>query len=152
MFIRWQKRTRSIYRPVFGSGSDDINWTAVLLKAVRIDGKSWQRYIGCIASIHQSALDLPNAHQRCWFWDKAMERLHRLSNEVDEEDRGRIIATIAEKVPMSSREEYEGCHRSVRERLGEDDPLPEHPLHELPADFLDTLDHSQRIVIPRRQA
>jgi hypothetical protein len=152
MFIRWQKRTRSIYRPVFGSGSDDINWTAVLLKAVRIDGKPWQRYIGCIAGIHQSALDLPNAHQRCWFWDKAMERLHRLSNEVDEEDRGRIIATIAEKVPMSSREEYEACHRSVRERLGEDDPLPEHPLHELPADFLDTLDHSQRIVIPRRQA
>jgi hypothetical protein len=88
-------------------------------------------------------------HQRCWFWDRALKRLHQLSNKVGEEERQRIVAMLAKKVPMPTREEYEFCHRSMRENYGVGGPLPEHPLYELPANFLDTLDHSKRITLPR---
>jgi hypothetical protein len=134
MFIRWQKRsTRSAY------GKHDIGWSAVLLQPIRIDGKPRQRYIAYITGIRQSGIDQDTAHQRCWFWDRVLERLHQLSNKVGEEDCKRIIATIAKKVPMPTREEYEFCHRHRYELLGIDaGPLPEHGLYELPANFLDT--------------
>jgi hypothetical protein len=51
-----------------------------------------------------------------------------------------IIETLAMKVPMPTRKEYEVCHRRRYELLGIEfvGPLPEHGLYELPANFLDT--------------
>jgi hypothetical protein len=94
-------------------------------------------------------MDMKEPHQRCWFWDLALKRLHQLSNQVNGQERKRITATLAKKVPMPSRKQYEFCHRSVRESWGIEGPLPEHPLYKLPADFLDTLDHSKRITFRR---
>jgi hypothetical protein len=166
MFVRWQARKR--HRPEYGpwhgevhdedgelvynergnylktrqradgSVGQDVRWKAVLVESMRVNGTAQQRHIACLGSITESGIDL--VHQRCWFWDRMMERLHQLSNKVDEQDRQRIIEAIAKRVPMPTREEYEFCHRNVRVRWGVDKPLPEHGLYELPANFLDTLD------------
>jgi hypothetical protein len=134
MFIRWQKRiSRSDW------GKPDIAWNAVLLDPIRINGKPRHRYIGCIASIKQSRIDMDDACLRCWFWDHALEQLHQFSNQVNELDRKRIIAMLSEKVPMPTRAEYKLCHRSVRESWGVERALPKYPLYKLPANFLDTL-------------
>jgi hypothetical protein len=131
MFARWQKLENHRHW-----WNDDILWSAVLVKAVRVDDKPRQLYVGCIASIKQSQINVDKTYQHCWFWDHALERLHRFS--VNEQDRERIIATLAEKVPVPTRAEYESCHRGLRE-LGIERPLPEHPLYELPASLLDRL-------------
>jgi hypothetical protein len=111
----------------------DIFWKAFLVETIRIDGKPRHRHIGCIASIKQSQIDADTAHQRCWFWDGVLDRLHQLPDQVKEQDRERIIATIAKMVPTPTRAEYEFCHRSVRGKFGVTSPLPAHPLYELPA-------------------
>jgi hypothetical protein len=165
MYVRWQARKRhqpkygyshgavcdEAGEPVYnergnylqtrqradGSVGQDVRWSAVLVENTRVNGRPQQRHLGWIASITESGIDI--VHQRCWFWDRVMERLHQLSNKVDERDRKRIIETIANKVPMPTREEYECCHRGIRERWGVDDPLPEHGLYELPVNFLDRI-------------
>jgi hypothetical protein len=162
MYVRWQARKRhrpewhdglrdEAGEPVYnergsrlvtrqradGSVGQDVRWNAVLVEGFRVDGKPQQRHIAFLGSITESGIDI--IFQRCWFWDRVMERLHQLSNKVDEQDRKRIIEAIANRVPMPSREEYEFCHRSTRERGFVEGPLPEHPLYELPANFLDTL-------------
>jgi hypothetical protein len=129
MFVRWQKR----------ASYTDISWNAVLVEGIRVDGKSRQRYIGCIASIRQSGIEMEDARARCWFWDHALERLHQFSNQVSGQDRERALATLAAKVPKPTREEYEFCLRRRYEISGLEwvGPLPEHGLYELPANFLD---------------
>ena len=135
MFVRWQKRkSRSNW------GKPDTAWNAVLLDPIRVNGKPRHRYIGCIASIKQSGIDMDDAIRRCFFWDHALGRLHQFSNQVNEQDCKRVIAVLAKKVPMPTREQYEFCHSRRYEFFGIEfaGPLPEHGLYELPANFLDT--------------
>jgi hypothetical protein len=132
MFVRLQKRQNR-------RGRADAGWNVVLVESVCIDGKWRHRYIGCIASIKQSQIDADIAHERCWFWDGVLDRLHK--HQVNQQSRERIIASIANKVPMPTRAEYEFCHRSVRGKYGVTSPLPAHPLYELPANFLDDQPH-----------
>jgi hypothetical protein len=116
-----------------GSVGQDVRWSAVLVESVRVGGRPQQRHLAWLGSITESGIAI--VHQRCWFWDSVMERLHQLSNKVDEQDRKRIIEAIAKKVPMPTREEYEACHRDHQVLWDMEKPLPEHGLYELPADF-----------------
>jgi hypothetical protein len=134
MFVRWQKRQNGR-----GRLKPDARWDAFLVETIRINGKPRAQYISCIASIKQSQIDADIAHQRCWFWDGVLDRLHQPSAQISERSRARVIASIAKKVPMPTRAEYEFCHRSVRGKFGVTSPLPAHPLYELPANFLDEL-------------
>jgi hypothetical protein len=136
MFVRWEKRQNRR-----GRLNPDILWIALLCETLRVGGKPRQRRIGCIASIKQSQIDADVVHERCWLFDGVLDRLHQLPDQVNEQDRDRIIACIAKKVPMPSRAEYEFCHRSVRGKFGVTSPLPAHPLYELPANFLDDRPH-----------
>src|SRR5580704_15636522 len=105
MFVRWEKRQNRR-----GRLNPDILWHAFLVETNRIDGKPRHQHVGCIASIKESEIDLDKAYPRCWFWDGALDRLHRLSDQMNKQDRERIIGCFAKKVPMPTRAEYEFCH------------------------------------------
>jgi hypothetical protein len=57
----------------------------------------------------------------------SIDRLYQLSDQVNEQDRERLIATIPKRVPLPNRAEYEFCHRSVRGKFGVTSPLPAPP-------------------------
>jgi len=121
MFARWQKRTGL---------KGGVHWDAVLVEAVRVNGEPRQRYVGCLCGIGQQALDGPyRVAVCCGFWDKVTDRLHDLS--VAPEAHARIVATLARKVPLPTREEYIASHRRAYELLGLDHPWPAHPLYDL---------------------
>src|SRR5262245_62089640 len=130
MYLRWQGRKRQT--PCFGSwageaqdehgeplrnrrwnlirlreASDgtlkqDIHWTAILCENVRINGRPTRRHIACLGSITESGIDIPT--QVVWFWGRITEVLGRLGNRISAEDRKRIEAAIAVKVPKVSEE------------------------------------------------
>ncbi len=88
-----------------GTMGQDVRWFAVLIQAVRVNGKPRQRHIATIASIAESGIEVD--HQRRYFWDDVCERLDQLGNRLTVEDRRRVEATIAIKVPRLSREEHD---------------------------------------------
>jgi hypothetical protein len=71
MFIRWQKR----------QGKTDVYWGAVLIEAVRVDGKPRQRYVAHLGGFTEQGIE--NVHQRCRFWDRVNERLHAVASAVN---------------------------------------------------------------------
>jgi hypothetical protein len=125
MYVRWQSRKR--LRPAFGhygklessygewfharagSNEQDIHWRAVLVENERVNGKPTQRHIAYLDGITDSAIAI--VHQRCWFWDHVKERLDRLGKRISPEDRKKIEAAIAKKVPRPTKAEYRRCVR-----------------------------------------
>jgi hypothetical protein len=73
MFIRWAKRLRG-----HRGGKTYVHWGAVLIEAVRVDGKPRQRYVAYLGGFSEQGIE--NVHQRCRFWDRVNERLHALSD------------------------------------------------------------------------
>ena len=109
MYVRWQSRERrrqAFPNPKRRKGPD-IHWAAILLESKRIKGKPKQRHIAYIGGITASAID--TIHQRCWFWDAVQKRLNRLGKQVSPEDRKKIEAIIAEKVPRPTKAQYQRC-------------------------------------------
>jgi hypothetical protein len=101
MFIRWQKRER------WGWGRNkpvDVHWGAVLIQAVRVDGKPRQRHVAYLGSFTERGIE--SVHQRGWFWDRVTARLDAPSNRLTDEDRNRIITELAAKVLVPTRQEY----------------------------------------------
>ena len=109
MFVRWQSRKRS--RSEFGRGPD-VRWSAILVEAIRINGKPRQRHTAYLGSITESAIAI--VHQRRYFWDEVLDGLERLGIEHTK----RIEAAIARKVPRLSREEHEASVRLVTNSYG----------------------------------
>jgi hypothetical protein len=96
MYIRWQSRKRTVYRPAFGRGHQDTGWRAILVKSVRVDGKPKQQHIAYLAGFTESGLKIP-AQQR-FLWDRIEDRLKRLSNRISDEDRDAIMKALVKKV------------------------------------------------------
>jgi hypothetical protein len=125
MFVRWQSQTRQRldighYGPA--AVEPDVYWTAELVESVRVKGQRRQRHIASLASISESHLE---ADQQCrYFWDAVHERLDRLGNLISIDDRRRIEAAIALKVPRLSREEHEASVEKVRQNLPETEHKP----------------------------
>jgi hypothetical protein len=99
MFIRWQKRLRGPR-----SGKTDVHWGAVLIEAVRVDGKPRQRYVAYLGGLTEQGIE--DVRQRCRFWDRANARLHALSHRLTDQDRNRIVAKLATRVPIPTRHEH----------------------------------------------
>ena len=141
MFVRWQKRERN--RPSFGAwgggvmdedggrlydgrgsalltnkatGRLDVHWRAIVVESVRVGGKPQQHHVAYLASITESAAEIVS--QRRYFWDKVHDGLDRLANRLSSEDRRRIEAAIALKVPRLTREEHEASIARAVEVLG----------------------------------
>jgi hypothetical protein len=45
-------------------------------------------------------------HQRCRFWDRVNNRLRALSHWLTDEDRNHIVAKLATRVPVPTREDH----------------------------------------------
>jgi hypothetical protein len=122
MFVRWQSRKRQ--RPIFGRAhkhvwergqyshtvfsdvepprwQQDVAWYAILVEAVRSDGQPRQRHVAYLGSITESALSI--VAQRHYFWEEASKRLDALGNRVRREDRGKIEAALAARVPRPTK-------------------------------------------------
>jgi hypothetical protein len=94
MFVRWQSRRRR--RSVFGNGTGDVNWKAVLVESARVKGGPAYRHISYLGSIAESAIEIPA--QRRFFWSHVLKRLDDLGSGPSPEDRQRIMAALARKV------------------------------------------------------
>jgi hypothetical protein len=150
MFMRWQSRKRQ--QPDIGPWHDalrdetgecvrnkrwdllrtriradgtvglDVRWSAVIVESVRVNGKPRQRYVSHLASITESRIEV--VHQRRYFWDAVLDGLDRLGNRMSVEDRQRIEAAIALKVPRLTREEHEAsveeCTEDMMRHFGSD--------------------------------
>jgi hypothetical protein len=106
MFVRWQcyKPTRlNSVKELHGWGGQ--HWHAILVKAVRVDGKPRQQHIAYLGGITEGRIkqQKPVVFQK--FWKKVFERLDTLGNRIPPEDRAKIIATIAKKIPIQTMEE-----------------------------------------------
>jgi hypothetical protein len=95
MFIRWAKRLRG---PRGGK-------TNVYCGA---DRGSARRYVAYLGGFTQQGIE--SVHQRCRFWDRVNERLHALSHRLTDEDRNRIVAKLATRVPVPTRQEHAQSH------------------------------------------
>jgi hypothetical protein len=106
-----------------------MSGNAVLVEAVRVHGEPRQRYVGCLWGIGQQELESSAARRRI-FWDYVLDRLHDLG--VAPEAHTRIVATLARKVPVPTRELYIASHRDSHEFLGSEfHHWPAHPLYDL---------------------
>ncbi len=90
-----------------------------LVDAVRIDGKPRQRHIAYLGSVSQSAIDLDTANQRGYFWHNVLEKLDQLNIQILPEERARIEAKIADRVPRLTEEEKQ-LGRAAAQKWGSD--------------------------------
>jgi len=97
MFVRWQK-----YRSVASWHWRDPpikRVKAVLVESVRVNGKPRLKHIAFISSYEPEGLG-----DRFQFWREARQRLDRLGNRITPEDRIKIEAALAERVPTTPEE------------------------------------------------
>jgi hypothetical protein len=129
MFVRWQSRKRR--RPAFGgwgerikrgydwaytrpgTSEQDKHWRATVVESVRVNGRPTQLHVAYLGGITESAIEIDA--QRAWFWDEVKRRIDRLANRVSVEDRERIEAAVAAKVPPVTKKQHEKIVRRARE-------------------------------------
>lgn len=85
MFVRWKKRPHR--------QSLSYSLTALLVQAVRIEGKPRQHVLANLGTLHSSQLD---QEQPAW-WARLLQTLDRL--QLDDTTRARILESIAQKTP-----------------------------------------------------
>lgn len=108
MFVRWQKY-RSVAR--WHRGEPPITRVkAILVESVLIDGKPRQRHIAFISSYEPEGLG-----DRFRFWREARRCLDRLANRITPEDRIKIEAALARRVPPTTPEQEAVHEREVEE-------------------------------------
>ncbi len=110
----WNKRGSLLHtrRRADGSIGQDVRWTAVVVENMRIDGKPRQQHVASLASITESRMEV--IHQRRYFWDDVHDRLDQLGNRISIDDRRRIEAAIALKVPRLSQAEHDASIEQVQ--------------------------------------
>src|SRR5262245_42285045 len=121
MYLRWQSRYRDrskFFGHRLGRRVDegDVHRAAIIVESVRIAGKPTQRHVAYLGGITDSAIAI--IHQRCWFWDEVKKRLDHLGNRMSPQDRERIEAAVATKVPRPTKAQYDQCVRDRNKLLG----------------------------------
>ena len=106
MFIRWQtyRSKGSLYR------GKTTRIRAILSVSIRVDGQSRQKFIAVIGSVVAERLDVDARRD---FWQAAHERL---SVYVHDDDRRKIEAALARRVPLLTTEEVEAHDRHRKRR------------------------------------
>ena len=91
-----------------GSIGQDVRWTAIIVENVRTCGQPRQRHVVSLASITESRMEGKGSiHARRYFWDEVHDRLDQLGNRISIDDRRRIEAAIALKIPRLSQQEHD---------------------------------------------
>jgi len=103
MLIRWQtyRSKGGLYR------CKTTRIRAILSESIRVDGQSRQKFIAVIGSVVAERLDV---EARRDFWQAAHERL---STYVPDDDRSRIEAALARRVPPLTAAEEAAWHVAV---------------------------------------
>jgi hypothetical protein len=125
MLMRWITRPRR-RRVEFPSQAieRDAGLKAVVVEKLYIDGKPTYLHVAYLAGITASAIAASAAGHsfaigRCVrFWEQVADRLDALGERLSPEDRERIEAKIAERVPRASEQERTEVARRHREALG----------------------------------
>jgi hypothetical protein len=121
MFVRWQNY-KSVARRHWRKNEPPITrCRAVLVESIRIKGKPRLKHIAFLASYQPHWLDRSFHNRefaermylgvRASFWRDARQRLDRLGNRITREDRSKIEAALALKVPLLTSEEEEENRR-----------------------------------------
>ena len=108
MYVRWLHRRKSKYN-WRNANKGDVLCSAILVKNTRVDGKPKQQHIAYLVGFTESAAEFPGL--RCHIWDEIDNRLDHLGNQVTPEDRAKIEATIAKKLPRPTAAEYKDAAR-----------------------------------------
>ena len=116
MFVGWQSRQRA--RPAFGqtirppgrevlrakTRKPDVHWAAILVEAVRIDGRPKQQHVAYLGGITDSAIEI--LPQRCYFWESVTKHLDQIANRLSPDQRQGIETAIARRVPLPTPVEF----------------------------------------------
>ena len=97
MFVRWTSRARRTSE--FGPDWEepDVHHRAILVEAVRIDGKPRQRHVAHLVGFTESRAQ--TAHRRVNLWDEISERLDKLGEGITDRDRDKVEAAVTIKLP-----------------------------------------------------
>lgn len=115
MFVRWQY-SKSVAR---WNGQKVNRCKAILVESVRIGGKPRQKYITFIASYEPHCPAWLQLVARKSFWNRAHDRLDRLSNVISKEDRSKIEEALALRVlPITVEENHQIEREDAASREG----------------------------------
>jgi len=110
MFVRWTSRAKRT-----GWEGPDVHHRAILVEAVRIDGKPRQRHVAYLIGFTESRAR--TAHGRVNIWDEIAERLDQLDDRITAIDRKKVEAAVAMKLPKPTAAERRNARRrSARAR------------------------------------
>jgi hypothetical protein len=113
MFLRWQMRPSKATK--YGKrwlADRGTIWSAVLVESVRVNGRPRQRHVAYLGTITESGIS--KVCVRGWYWDRLTQRLDGLSNRILPEDRQRIEAAFAKRVPPITKEQHDECERGFK--------------------------------------
>jgi hypothetical protein len=119
MFVRWQQyrsKAQKSWVREWKDGHSRIK--AILLESVRIDGKPRQRHIAFLGSIGKAVTN--RKEHRPHFWADIRQRLDHLGNRITADDRAKIEAALAKRVPpltASEQAEWETEQRRLARLL-----------------------------------
>jgi len=107
MFVRWTSRARRTSE--FGPDWEepDVHHRAILVEAVRIDGKPRQRHVAHLVGFTESRAQ--TAHRRVNLWDEISERLDKLGDGIT--DRDKVEAAVTIKLPKPTAAERRNARR-----------------------------------------
>ena len=113
MYLRWKRRPVAASRSYGGAPANDRWLAAVLVDTERADGRARQRFVKYLGTIRESFVALSAIadervrrrakDQKVRFWQRVSKTLAGM--DLTPEDRERIEATIALRVPRFSAEE-----------------------------------------------
>ena len=103
MFVRWQYRAdrqRKIERDYWKATAHEY---ATLVESRRADGKPRQHHVAYLGAVLHESDQTPH-YRACW-WHHMTAKLDSLHNVLSPDDRRKVAASLAEKVPPVTAEE-----------------------------------------------
>jgi hypothetical protein len=105
MYVRWQTRKRP-------QGKQAEHWAAILVSMARVGGNPTQQHIAYLGGITKAAVK--DTECRVQFWVKASSVLAGLGDQLSSEQRRKIEAALAARVPKPSNREMLRHSRALR--------------------------------------
>jgi hypothetical protein len=106
MFLRWKKRRPPLARSFWARRNEDRNesrtlLTAVLVEAVRIDGRPRQKIVKYLGSIQEWRIEQRAYQPLHGFWQTVLSRLDTLT--LSKKERREIERQVADVVPKPTK-------------------------------------------------
>jgi hypothetical protein len=114
MYVRWQP-CRTAFRVRRYRGTPAAGY-AILVESARIDGKPRQRHIAYLGTVHSK----PDVNYRAWWWHHMTAKLDRLGNVIPPDQRPRIDAALAKRVPLVTAAEVTAFDLAYQKEMRED--------------------------------